>query len=368
MRAERLGPRQSTIRHPYRTGLVVTLGALTAIAAWNLLAQVAVIVWCIGVAVLLATSLDPIVGALERRRMRRGPAITVVCAGVMVVVAGAVLLVIPPVVDQTTQLMARADDLAESGAIEAVAGRLQPFVPIGVLDVSETLTQLVDDLASGVTMQSLSSGTADVVVTVADVVLATSVVLVLTVYFLARKRWFLGQLLVLVPHDYRRPSLRIVRRIGERVSRFVLGLGALALLNGVLSLIVLIATGSALPLLFAALALLSTLVPLVGIAVGAVVTVSAQAMMAPDDVARWVILAAWYALYMFVEAYVVAPRVIGRAVALPDVVILVVTLVGATLGGILGALLAVPIAVAAGVTHREITAQVRTTRAARPVG
>ncbi len=346
----------------------MTSGVLTAIATWGLLAQAAVIVWCIAVAALLATGLDPVVGALRRRGLSRGPAITVVCTGVLVVAAAAILLVVPPVVDQTTQLMARADDLAESGAIGAVGERLQPFVPIGVLDVSQTLTQVVDGVASGVTMQSLSSGVANVVATVTGIVFTTSAVLVLTVYFLVWKRWFLGQLLVLVPHDYRRTSLRIVRLIGERVSRFLLGLGALALLNGVLSMIVLVATGSALPLLFAAVALLSTLVPLVGIAAGAVVTVGAQAMMAPDDVARWVVLALWYALYMVVEAYVLAPRVIGRAVALPDVVILVVTLLGATLGGILGALLAVPAAVAASVIGRELAVHRRAARTARLAG
>ncbi|WP_394289060.1 AI-2E family transporter [Microbacterium sp.] len=49
------------------------------------------------------------------------------------------------------------------------------------------------------------------------------------------------------------------------------------------------------------------------------------------------------------EAYVLTPRVMARAVAMPGALVIVAALGGAALGGILGALVAVPIA-AAGIT------------------
>ncbi|WP_448059209.1 AI-2E family transporter [Cellulomonas hominis] len=79
--------------------------------------------------------------------------------------------------------------------------------------------------------------------------------------------------------------------------------------------------------------------------------------MAPEDGTRWMMLGLWYGVYMLLEAYVVAPRVIGRSVELPGVVILLVTLLGAALWGILGALVAVPVAVALGVARTELSAR-----------
>ncbi len=54
----------------------------------------------------------------------------------------------------------------------------------------------------------------------------------------------------------------------------------------------------------------------------------------------------WYLIYMQVEAYVISPNVMNRAVKVPGVVVVVAALAGGTLLGILGALIAVPVAAA----------------------
>ncbi len=354
------------VRVTYRSGLVAALGVLTALAGWGLLARATDLFWCVGLALILVAALDPLVRAVERHGVRRGAAVAAVCVAALATVASALLLVVPPVVHQMTELMARSGELAESGALDAVAEPLQRFVPVGVLDVSATLTQLVDDVFSGVTLGSLSNGVLGVAATVGNALFLTSVVVVLTVYLLAGSRWFLRCLVERVPHGYRRTTLRIVERTSLRVGRYVLGLVALALLNGVLTLVALLLTGAGLPLLFAAVTFLCTLVPLIGIPAGATVTIAAQALMAPEDGTRWVMLGLWYGVYMLLEAYVVAPRVIGRSVELPGVVILLVTLLGAALWGILGALVAVPVAVAVGVARAELSARPGHRGTARP--
>jgi len=49
---------------------------------------------------------------------------------------------------------------------------------------------------------------------------------------------------------------------------------------------------------------------------------------------------------MQVEAYVLSPRIMNRAVAVPGAVVVVAALAGGTLLGILGALVAIPFAAA----------------------
>ena len=49
---------------------------------------------------------------------------------------------------------------------------------------------------------------------------------------------------------------------------------------------------------------------------------------------------------MQVEAYVLSPNIMNRAVRVPGVIVVIAALVGGTLLGILGALIAIPVAAA----------------------
>lgn len=55
----------------------------------------------------------------------------------------------------------------------------------------------------------------------------------------------------------------------------------------------------------------------------------------------------YYLLYMQVEAYLLTPRIMDKAVEIPGSLVLVAVVAGGALGGILGALSAVPLAASA---------------------
>lgn len=342
------------IRRPYVAGLVLAGGALTAFTAWTLVGPLAPVMWCIALAAFFAIGLSPLVRAFQRWGMPRPLAITAVSGAVALLLAGIVLMIVPPVVDQTTQLLARADEFVASGALDSVAAQLQQFVPVALLDVRALLDGMIAGFTTGTTVQTVSTGVVGVGVALGNGFFLTTIVVVLTVYFLASGRWMRGQFVALLSPRHRYKALRVIARVGSAVGRYFLGQMALSLLSGLTSLILLLATGSALPLLFAAVALITALIPLVGIPLGALIVVGSQALIAPADPVPWLILAGWYVFYMAAEAYVLAPRVVGRSVAMPAVMVLLVTIVGGTLYGIIGALLAVPAAVAVGGTVREL--------------
>jgi predicted PurR-regulated permease PerM len=60
----------------------------------------------------------------------------------------------------------------------------------------------------------------------------------------------------------------------------------------------------------------------------------------------WLIVAIYYLVYMQIEAYILSPNIMNRAVKVPGVVVVIAALVGGTLLGILGALIAIPVAAA----------------------
>ena len=55
------------------------------------------------------------------------------------------------------------------------------------------------------------------------------------------------------------------------------------------------------------------------------------------------IFAIIYVIYIQIEAYVITPRVMNRAISIPGSLVVIGALVGGTLLGLLGALIAVPV-------------------------
>ena len=114
----------------------------------------------------------------------------------------------------------------------------------------------------------------------------------------------------------------------------------------IVTFIVTAAAGSPAPALLALIAFVGALIPVVGPVIGA----SIAALITLDTgLIPAIIVAAILFAYLQVEAYILTPRVMAHAVAMPGALVIVAALGGAALGGILGALVAVPIA-AAGVT------------------
>jgi len=57
---------------------------------------------------------------------------------------------------------------------------------------------------------------------------------------------------------------------------------------------------------------------------------------------------------MQLEAYVISPRIMSRAVAIPGAVVVVAALAGGSLLGLLGALIAIPAAASVLIIYRQV--------------
>jgi predicted PurR-regulated permease PerM len=67
-----------------------------------------------------------------------------------------------------------------------------------------------------------------------------------------------------------------------------------------------------------------------------------------------IIVGIYYLIYMQVEAYLISPRVMSKAVAVPGAVVVVAALAGGTLLGVLGALVAIPVAASVMLILRQV--------------
>jgi predicted PurR-regulated permease PerM len=177
------------------------------------------------------------------------------------------------------------------------------------------------------------------------------IVLILTLYFLASLRSIKKATYRFVPASKRPGFIDVSEDITAAVGRYVVGQVSLALVNGILSLIFLSIIGAPQSILLAFVAFLFSLIPLVGTLTGSII-ISLVCLFASPLTALVAII--YYLIYMQVEAYVLSPRIMNRAVAVPGAVVVIAAVAGGTLGGILGALVAIPIAASAIIITQKV--------------
>ncbi len=334
------------VEHPFRTGLVGALGVLLALAIGSAVAQLATVLTYVLAAVFLALGLDPIIRVLQHRlRLPKWAALLLVVVVLIGVIALLLFSVIPVIVDQTSQLVTSVTAAFKGLTWQQFLAEVQRTVgtPLG-LDVDSVVDQTTAYLQKNV--GGITSGVLSVGLGVLSGVAGTVVVIILTLYFTASIDVFKGALYRLVPMSRRERFASIAEQIFQSVGRYVIGQVGLALVNGILSFVFLLIIRAPLPAVFAFIAFLGSLIPLVGTISAAVLIVVGQFLLNPIPSATWIVVAVYYLVYMQVEAYLLSPNIMRRAVKVPGVVVVIAALTGGTLLGVLGALIAIPVAAA----------------------
>lgn len=329
------------IQNAFRLGLFGGLGVLVAMAMGTAVLSLATILTYIGAALFLALGLDPAVSWLERHKFPRWLAILTVVVAVLGVFTGLVFAVVPVIVTQMTNLI--------TGLTPLIAAIQDPDNN-WIVDVQKSLPEYIDlqALITGVleflndNLASIGGGVLQVGLGIASGVFGFLIVLILTLYFVGSLSSIKRGLYQLVPASRRARFADISEQISHSVGRYVVGQVTIAFCNGVLSFIFLSIVGSEYPALFAFIAFLFALIPLVGtLSASVLITLSTLLF---DGVPTMIAVGIFYLIYMQLEAYVLNPNIMNRAVKIPGVIVVIAALAGGTLLGILGALIAIPVA------------------------
>jgi predicted PurR-regulated permease PerM len=327
------------IQNSFRFGLFAGLGVLVAIAIGTAVGNLAAILTYIGAALFIALGLDPLVSWLERHRFPRWAAILTVLVGVVGIATGLVFALVPVIVEQVEKLVKQVVDiieLAQSGDLADQAQRLFPALDVNV--IFDDAVKFIENLD----FLSIGGGVLQAGIGIATAIFGGVIVLILTLYFVSSLQHMKRGIYQLVPASKRAKFIDLSEQIVDSVGRYVVGQATLAFINGVASFIFLSIIGAQYSVLLAFIAFLFSLVPLVGTLTGSTVIVLSVLLF--NGWPTVLIAAIYYLIYMQVEAYVINPRIMNRAVKVPGVVVVIAALVGGTLLGVLGALVAIPVA------------------------
>lgn len=343
--------------NPFRTAFIATLGVGLGLLIIGSIQTLSTILLYIGTALFLSLGLDPIVDWLERRRLPRWAAVLVTILGVLAAFAGIMLLVVPIIVDQVSQLVGTIGEFVGSrtlpqflSEVSSWLTNLFPGLPAEFLD--EALANLQEWVLDN--WGSITGGVINVGLTVASGLFGAFIVLILTIYFTASTPALKRAVYQLVPASKRDRFIDLSEQISDSVGYYVMGQVSLGLINGVLSAVFLSIINAPFPAVLAVVAFFFSLIPLVGTLTGSTIIVLTCLIPGLGSPTIALIAAIYYLVYMQLEAYIISPRIMSRAVAVPGGVVVVAALAGGSLLGLLGALIAIPVAASILIIYRQV--------------
>jgi len=339
------------IQNAFRAGLFGALGVGIALLLMSAVTSLATILTYIGAALFLSLGLDPAVNWLESKKLPRWAAILVVLGVVLVAFGTLLVSVIPLVVDQATKFLSKLPSIIEGVKSQAWADYVDSQLN-GWVDTSALIDQAASFFKDPTHLADFAGGALAVGVSIANGFFGVFVVLILTLYFTASLKTIKQSTYRLVPATSRERFIGLSTQITDGVGKYVIGQILLGLINGVLTFIMLTIVGGHAAIVFAFVAFVMSLVPLVGTVIGSAIIVISQLVLVSPTTA--LIVAIYYLIYMQVEAYVFSPKIMNKAVQIPGSIVVIAALAGGSLLGILGALVAIPIAASIVLIVKEV--------------
>lgn len=326
------------ISNAFQVGLLGGLGVLTALLLGGAIATLANLLTYIAAAIFIALGLDPIVSFLENRSIKRVYAILIVVVGLILVVAGLALAVLPPLIVESARFIELApsilSDLVHLPIVVSIDSQFNGAI-------SHAIEGVATFLSDSANWPSLLGGVVQVGLSIFNGAFGGLVIVILTLYFLASMDRFKRWVYSLVPATRREKFADLAEQIANSIGRYVMGQVSIALINATLGFIFMSIVGIKFALVLAFITFLLALIPLVGALAGASIVVIVALGTSPTAA---LIAAAYYLIYMQIESYVISPKIMNRAVSIPGAVVVVAALAGGALLGILGALVAIPVA------------------------
>lgn len=336
------------VSNAFQLGLLGGLGVLTALLVGSMLISLANVLTYVFAAIFIALGLDPIVSWLEGRNIRRPWAITIVVVTILAFFVGLGMSFLPNLITQSAHFVQSTPQILDSFLQIPLVHTLD--IRFGGA-ISDALGQAGTFLANSGNWPTMLGGVVKVGLSILNGVTGGIIILILSLYFMASLKSLKRFVYSLVPASRREKFQDIAEQVSTAVGRYVIGQVTIAGFNAVLGFIFMLICGIPYAGVLATISFLLALVPLVGsLTAAAIVTLVALG----QSPALAFVAIIYYLVYMQIEAYVISPRVMSKAVSVPGAVVVVAALAGGTLLGVLGALVAIPVAASVILVLRQI--------------
>jgi predicted PurR-regulated permease PerM len=314
------------------------------------------------VGMVVAYFLDPVVVRLQRARLSRTMATTLVTIVAVLVAVGVVMAILPPLFGQIQSLITKAPEY-----IVKAAGRIQPLLeplrdrlgldPTSIHDLQSEATQWAGKglaVAGGIAGALAERGVA--IINLLGLLFITPVV---TFYMLRDWEKLVAAIDNSLPLEHAETIRKLTAEANAAIAGFVRGQALVCLALGTFYGIGLTLVGLQFGLVIGLVAGAISFIPFVGTFVGGVMALGMALAQFPPDWIGVVKVAAVFVVGQMLEGNFLSPKLVGDRVGLHPVWIMFALLAGGSLFGFTGVLIAVPVAAILGVVVRHFIARYR---------
>lgn len=293
--------------------------------------QIRQILIALFVSVVLMAALNPLIDRLERLKFPRVLAILLIYIFIFSIFGVILAGVIPPLVDQTSTLISRLPEYAQT-------------LGLPELDQNVIASQIKQ-------LGSLPANILKITVSVFSNLVAVFTLMVITFYLLLERKNLDRYLLVLFGPDKEERAQNFVDEVERRLGGWVRAQATLMVIIGVMSYLGLRLLGIDFALPLALLAGVLEIIPNIGPTISAIPAVLAGLAISPMMAMA---VAALYFLIQQVENAVIVPKVMQRETGVNPLITIISLIIGFKLAGVVGAVLAIPIVLLIQIVASEI--------------
>jgi predicted PurR-regulated permease PerM len=320
---------------------------LTLMAIW-IYQQLAGVLGPFLFSIAMAYLLSPLVGWLEKRRLKRTLASLLVLFVFMLGLTILGIFLVPQLIseigdliNQTVTALPRVRDWLQNTVLPALSR-----LPVDLTKLQNALLENLPDKLQAV-LGTVLRGALNFTATTSAVLgqlLNVILIPVLTYYFLNDGQQLWEQFVLrLFPEERRASVQHKVQIADDMMSGFLRGQVTVMTIVGVLSGIGMAIVGVPYALFVGLMSGLLNIIPYVGLLISLILTL-VVALFTPHPFATMIKAAIVFAIVQGLEGSVISPKIVGEKVGLHPMIVILSVLVGAQFFGFWGLLLAVPVA------------------------
>lgn len=300
--------------------------------------------------IILAAVIDPAVMSAERliRRMSRGKirseravrysAIAAIYLAIAAITAAVIWIVIPSLAE-SIRLFINSFDGYYGNFVKSY-NAISDKDPLGLFgEIDKLIAGLSEKLPA--LFEKTFTATAGIIRSAANLILG----MVLSIYILAGKETLTDFIKgaaqsVMSEKSYRRTAV-VLETLNSCLVNFISGQLTEAVVLGTLCFAGMVIFDFEYPLLISTMIAVTALIPVAGAFIGAVPSALLLFLVKPSS-------ALWFIVFIIIlqqlENNLIYPRIVGKSVGLPPIMILIAIIIGAEIGGAVGIILGIPIA------------------------
>lgn len=293
----------------------------------------------------LAYALNPVkIWLIERVKLSKGVASAIIVFGILGILIGSIVLIIPSLINQSIDL---------EGIIDFATNLIDNLINKFNLSDNSIINSIYNQSTERINawIQSMSGNALDYIVTLTDNILSLAVIPVVVYYLLSDGRLILDKILLILPTERRSIVRKIIYDIDKVLERYIFSQFILCSIIGIFTFIGLMLIGVDFPVILAIINGAFNIVPYFGPIIGALPAVFMAFMAGGNKV---IITIVFFLVLQQIEGNILSPKITGNSISMHPIVIIILLLLGEEVAGFVGMIVAIPIGVIIKVVYDDI--------------